>query len=246
MTRARPRHGLDLIVRPERVEAALWRNALADPAALRGKLFSHYARFARAIAQDRFRAWRSGNFEVGDVEQLAYEGLLQAIDRFEPLRAIPFRAFARPRISGSISNGLGRFSEAAANAGFRRRAERDRLKSLIDAEKDDRDPVARLSRLAASLAAGLMLEEWRDEEIGQVGSNEPTAYETLEWKQTGLALRAGVESLPSNEAFIIRQHYLGGVSFRQIGAILGLSAGRVSQLHARALARLRIQMAKSG
>jgi RNA polymerase sigma factor for flagellar operon FliA len=116
----------------------------------------------------------------------------------------------------------------------------------MDAGKDEHGAIDRLATLTTTLAVGLMLEEWRDEEIGQIGAIEPTAYEALEWKQTELALRAGVESLPANEAFIVRQHYLGGVSFRQIAAILDLSAGRVSQLHARALARLRQQMAKMG
>ena len=242
----RARHGLDLVVRPERVEAALWRHALSDLARARGTLFSHYARFARAIARDRFLSRRADNYELGDVEQFAYEGLLQAIDRFEPLRTVPFRAFARPRIAGSIANGLGKYSEAGANAAYRRRAERDRLKSLMAEMPETTDSALhRLSKLTATLAIGLIIEEWRQEEIEQVGTSEPTAYDTLAWKQTELALRDGVATLPANEAFIIQQHYLNGVSFRQIALILGLSNGRVSQLHARALSRLHKQLAKS-
>lgn len=244
MKRSRLRHGIELVVRPDRVEAALWRHALADRDAARAPIFTHYAQFARMVARDRFRTRRVDNFEMGDVEQLAYEGLLQAIDRFEPLRAVPFRAFARPRIAGSIANGLGRFSEAAANASYRRRVERDRLRSLIVADNDAAGPIERLSELATTLAVGMMLEEWRTEEVEGVTTNEPTAYDTLAWKQTELALRGAIASLPEKEAFIVREHYLGGVSFRQIAAILTLSNGRVSQLHARALARLRDQLAK--
>ncbi len=129
--RPREKRGIDMVARPERVEAALWRHALHDLAAARDGLFSYYVRFARAIARERFLARRAGNHELGDVEQLAYEGLLQAIDRFEPLRSVPFQAFARPRIFGSISNGLGKYSEAAANSSYHRRTERERLQSLM-------------------------------------------------------------------------------------------------------------------
>ncbi|HZG34079.1 MAG TPA: sigma factor, partial [Sphingopyxis sp.] len=100
MRRRRHHHGLDLIVRPERVEAALWRHSLGNFTAARSELFSHYVRFAQTIARDRFLARRPSNYDLADVEQLAYEGLLHAIDRFEPLRPVPFRAFARPRIAG--------------------------------------------------------------------------------------------------------------------------------------------------
>lgn len=236
-----------MIAKPERVEAALWRNALGNVAAVRGRIFSHYARFARGIARDRFLARRSDNHEIGDVEQLAYEGLLQAIDRFEPLRTIPFRAFARPRILGSISNGLGKYSEAIANAGYRRRTERERIKSLMPTPSGKADnPLQQLSRLTATLAIGLILDEWRQGEVEQVGTNEPTAYDTLAWKQTELLLRGAIDDLPATEAFIVRQHYLNGVSFRQIAAALDLSTGRVSQLHGRALGRLHGRLAKTG
>lgn len=246
MKRRRARHGLDLVVRPERVEAALWRHALADLARTRGKIFSHYARFARAIARDRYLSRRPDNYELGDVEQFAYEGLLQAIDRFEPLRTIPFRSFARPRIAGSIANGLGKYSEASANAAYRRRAERDRLESLLtEMPEDSGSALQQLSKLAATLAIGLIIEEWRQEEVEQVRASEPTAYDTLAWKQTELALRDSIAMLPANEAFIVQQHYLNGVAFRQIALILGLSNGRVSQLHSRALGKLHEQLAKS-
>lgn len=245
MKRPYARHGLDLIVRPERVEAALWRHALADLERTRGKIFSHYARFARSIARDRFQSRLPDNFELGDVEQLAYEGLLQAIDRFEPLRAVPFRAFARPRIRGSIANGLGRFSEAGANALYRRRTERDRLKSLMDDGLEDTDTaLQRLSSLTATLAIGLIIEEWRQEDIEQVSALEPTAFDSLAWKQTEFSLREAMALLPANEQFIVQQHYLNGVSFRQIASILKLSPGRVSQVHARALGRLHRQLSK--
>lgn len=244
--RPREKRGIDMVARPERVEAALWRHALHDLAAARDGLFSYYVRFARAIARERFLARRAGNHELGDVEQLAYEGLLQAIDRFEPLRSVPFQAFARPRIFGSISNGLGKYSEAAANSSYHRRTERERLQSLMPGSSGpEESPLQQLSKLTATLAIGLILEEWHHDEIEQVGTTEPTAYDTLAWKQTELALRDAIEELPATEAFIVRHHYLNGVSFRQIAVVLGLSNGRISQLHGRALGRMQARLAKT-
>jgi RNA polymerase sigma factor for flagellar operon FliA len=44
------------------------------------------------------------------------------------------------------------------------------------------------------------------------------------------------------ESVIVRQHYENGVSFTHIAQLLGLSKGRVSQLHASAVARLRARI----
>jgi RNA polymerase sigma factor for flagellar operon FliA len=53
------------------------------------------------------------------------------------------------------------------------------------------------------------------------------------------ALAKAVERLPERERSIIQQHYFEGVQLRAIARYLGVSEPRISQLHARAVARLR-------
>jgi len=53
------------------------------------------------------------------------------------------------------------------------------------------------------------------------------------------ALARAVDQLPERERNIITQHYFEGVQLRAIARELGVSEPRVSQLHARAVARLR-------
>lgn len=52
-------------------------------------------------------------------------------------------------------------------------------------------------------------------------------------------LRRAIEQLPEREQQIMTQHYFRGVKFKDLGAQLGVSEPRISQLHARAVARLR-------
>ena len=70
----------------------------------------------------------------------------------------------------------------------------------------------------------------------------PNAYESLAWRQLNAQLDREIDRLPEREAAIIRQHYENGVSFSQIAQLLDLSKGRVSQLHAHALAKLRTRI----
>ena len=72
-----------------------------------------------------------------------------------------------------------------------------------------------------------------------VSDPAPNAYESLEWRQTLLLLQREVEQLAPPEATVIRQHYVHGLTFTQVAELMGLSRGRISQLHTSALAKLR-------
>jgi RNA polymerase sigma factor for flagellar operon FliA len=52
-------------------------------------------------------------------------------------------------------------------------------------------------------------------------------------------LAKAVEQLPERERHIVSQHYFRGVKFKDLGAELGVSEPRISQLHSRAIQRLK-------
>ena len=245
MTAGRTISGLDLVVRPVRAEAALWRRLRFEQELdCRQALFDRYAGLARSLARRHFHGRAVKRVERADFEQLAFEGLLQAIDRYDPLRGVPFGAFARRRIAGSIVDGVAKMSEAGAQGGHRRRIEQERLRSLArDPARGADDPLAELAELAVGLALGLMLEG-SSLSAGEGGADgRAGAYETLEWHQMQARLAGALADLPPREADVVRNHYEHGLSFAQVAELLGLSRGRVSQLHRAALERLRKRMA---
>lgn len=246
-SRSRLTRGIALLVRPERREAALWRTFLERHTSdSRQLLFDHYRPFAVRLARAEFRRRRRANFEIGDLEQLAFEALLQAIDRFDPSKGAPFESFARLRIRGQISSGLAKMSESGAQGSYRRRAERDRLRSLsADSAQNDTgdDPLQALSRLAATLVLGIMLDEGA-QNPDAIADSAPSAYESLALREMQHSLWQQIDTLPEREAFVLRQHYAKDVSFTVIAELLGISKGRVSQIHRQALLRLRSQLAK--
>jgi DNA-binding CsgD family transcriptional regulator len=62
------------------------------------------------------------------------------------------------------------------------------------------------------------------------------AYERTEIRDR---VRRAIETLPARERRVISLYYYGEVTMKEIGAELGVNESRVSQLHARALRRLR-------
>jgi RNA polymerase sigma factor FliA len=233
--------GLDLLVRPSRVEASLWRRyRIEADLDCRETLFNRYVALARSIAARHYYRRPVKRAERTDFEQFAYEGLLQAIDRFDPLLGVPFPAYARRRIAGSIVDGIAKMSEVDAQISHRHRIEQERLRSLarLDAIAPE-DALSALSDLAMGLALGLMLEG--TSVMGSRGGadSRPSAYESLEWREIQARLLREVGKLPEKEAIIVRQHYDNGLNFAQIAELLDLSRGRISQLHRSALERLR-------
>lgn len=70
----------------------------------------------------------------------------------------------------------------------------------------------------------------------------PDPHEVLSRKQTRRTLYKALSTLPARDQLILQLHYFKGMKMREIGGFLGISEGRVSQIHHRALARVRPYM----
>lgn len=232
--------GLKLLVNERRVEAAMWRAHLDESSAsTRSALFMRYMAFARRAAHDEWHRTGGHGLEREDFEQLANEGLLQAIDRFDPAREARFESYARHRIRGCILNGLAKASEASSQFSYRKRVERERLRSLRTKADPSAPALEQLADFAVMVALGTLLETRSEIEPDDISGDAPTAFETLAWNQLCGEVEKRIAQLPHGEAFVLDQHYRHGLLFQQIAALLGVSKGRVSQLHAQGLAKLR-------
>lgn len=240
---ARSRAGLKMLVDPDRQEAALWRRfTQSRDVRLREGLFNRYHNFARALARRNARRNDLPENVLRDLEQSAYRGLLEAIDRFDPVQGTPFPAFASPRINGRIADGLAELDEVRSQIRFQRRVERERLASLVDEKLEGRTATDVLGDLVTELALGLMLDAQARDAPGDMIGQRENGFDTLAWRETRALLAKRVEGLPEIERIVVRQHYQNDLLFSQIATMLGLSKGRVSQIHKAALEKLRKSM----
>jgi RNA polymerase sigma factor for flagellar operon FliA len=237
--------GLDVLVRPDRAEASLWRRFRATgQGKLRDSLFDRYSRFAASLARRHGRRVNADRDVRDDLEQCAYRGLLEAIDRYDPLKGVPFMAFASSRIAGSIVDGMGRLSEWGAQFRFRRRLERERMASLVARDDDAKasSAIEQLAELVTELAFGLMLAAEERAAPNAISGGPDNGFDSLAWRETQVVLHRRVTELPEPERSVVRQHYQQDLPFAEIADMLGLSRGRISQLHKSALGKLRKSM----
>ncbi len=75
-----------------------------------------------------------------------------------------------------------------------------------------------------------------------VDESSANPEEEVEQHSERAALQRAVALLPEREASIVTWHYFEGVAFKDIAARLGVSEPRISQLHARAMGRLRTNL----
>jgi RNA polymerase sigma factor for flagellar operon FliA len=79
-----------------------------------------------------------------------------------------------------------------------------------------------------------------------VDESAATPQEEVEERMNRAALQKAVAGLPEREGKIVAWHYFDGIPFKTIASRLGVSEPRISQLHARAIGRLRVTLLDNG
>src|SRR6187401_1841525 len=196
------------------------------------------------------------SIELGDLVQDGMLGLIDAAFRFDEDRGIKFETFAERRVRGAMIDALRRDAWPRGVRRQRRELEtaREELRRELGAEPSLADLAKRVGsdevRLGRTIVRINTIESTSPLSAGEHvdGSNlpaalvpsEPTApdraYEELEVRDR---VRAAIASLPPRERKVIGLYYYAEATMKQIGAEIGVNESRVSQLHARAIQRLR-------
>jgi RNA polymerase sigma factor for flagellar operon FliA len=211
--------------------------------------------FVEALAR-RMAASMPNSIDVGDLVQDGMLGLIDAANRFDEDRGIKFETFAERRVRGAMIDAL---RKDAWPRGVRRQrreldAAREALRRELGHEPSMADLAARVGsdekRLSRTIVRINTIEATSPLATGDhfdesclptalvpTGPDAPDrAYEKAEIKDR---VRAAIQSLPWRERKVIGLYYYGEATMKQIGAGIGVNESRVSQLHARAIRRLR-------
>jgi RNA polymerase sigma factor for flagellar operon FliA len=218
--------------------------------------------FVEALAR-RMAASMPNSVDVGDLVQDGVLGLIDASHRFDEDRGIKFETFAERRVRGAMIDALRR---DAWPRGVRRQrreldAAREALRRELGHEPSLADLAARVGsdekRLSRTIVRIHTIESTSPLATGEhfdesslpaaLVPSEPdapdTAYEKAETRER---VRAAILSLPSREQKVIGLYYYGEVTMKEIGAEIGVNESRVSQLHARAIRRMREALGEMG
>ncbi|MED5595865.1 sigma-70 family RNA polymerase sigma factor [Janthinobacterium sp. P210006] len=243
---------MDCALQPELVSsdtdvAALWRMfQQSRDGELRNRIVAHYLRFARIMAAKLYAGRHDVAAEFADYLQYARLGLLEAVDRFEVARGVKFETFAAKRIHGAVLNGLRSLSEVQEQIVARKRIVAERVETLRGADPCPADPAvlfAQLAEMAIGLAVGFALDDTGM--YSDTGNHyQDNTYQGIELMQLKESIQVALAQLQGKQRQVITYHYLQQVAFEEIAQILGVSRGRVAQIHKEALGNLREALRK--
>ncbi|MGX9220797.1 RNA polymerase sigma factor FliA [Massilia varians] len=195
--------------------------------------------------------------EVDDLVQAGMMGLLDAINRYEDNHGAQFETYAVLRIRGAMLDEL-------RNSDWMPRSTRQNMRKVeaaMEALQQRLGRPASESEIAKSLKMSLadyqeMLgdggghqllyyEDFHDTEEGSDGFLDRYAVDDSDplrsLLDTGFrqAVIDAIDALPPREKMLMGLYYEEELNLKEIGAVMGVSESRVSQLHTQAVSRLR-------
>lgn len=236
--------------------AALWQayQADGDPEAL----LLHYRELVERIAA-RMSLDLPSFVERCDLASYGILGLVDALAKFDPTRAVKFETYAAPRIRGAILDGL-------RGIDWIPRSVRTKLRAVARAEATlqstlGRNPTeAELAMAVGMSVAGLRklsgdaalrtVVRLDDERLGPVLDRTSSRAalgrdradqpgHALEAAERTRAVASALDGLDDRDRAVIHLYYYRGLKLTEIGRMLGVTEARVSQLHTRARSTLR-------
>jgi RNA polymerase sigma factor for flagellar operon FliA len=242
----------------------LWRRYKdsGDPRA-RERLVLAYSPLVKYVA-GRMSSGLPAHVEEADLISYGLLGLISAIERFEPAREIRFETFAITRIKGSIIDELRSLDWVPrsvrakareierANAKLEHRLHRaptdQEMASELEVSVDEfQESLVRISN--SSVVALDELWTVSDSSGDQVSlldtiQDESAADPAQEMDLTDMKdrLADAIARLPEREKLVVALYYYENLTLREIGEVLGVTESRVSQLHTKAVLRLKSRL----
>ena len=242
----------------------LWRRYKDDrDEKARERLVLAYAPLVKYVA-GRMSSGLPSHVEESDLISYGLLGLISAIERFEPEREIKFETFAITRIKGSIIDELRSLDWVPRSVRARarqiektnatlehklRRAPTDQeMAEALEVTVDEfQESLVRISN--SSVVALDELWTVSDASGDQVSLldtiQDPQALDpAMEMDTTEMKDRLpdAIARLPEREKLVVALYYYENLTLREIGEVLGVTESRVSQLHTKAVLRLKSRL----
>jgi len=217
----------------------------------------------KQIAQRVYERIPKGLVQFEDLLQAGILGLIEAVKRYDPKRGIRFESFAHFRIKGAILDEL-RAHDLLP------RTLRKKVKVLEDAYLKLERKLGRLPSLEElaselGLSSEALEEEFRqflflkvvsfdgliedfsgeklEEMLLESSSKDP--LELLGLSELRDRLAEAIEELPERHKLVLSLYYFEELTMKEIALVLGISEGRVSQIHSEAILALRAKLRRS-
>jgi RNA polymerase sigma factor FliA len=233
---------------------------------IRDRLILTYAPLVKYVA-GRLGSGLPAHVDEGDLVSYGLLGLMGAIERYEPDRDVKFETYAIARIKGAIIDELRAMdwvprsvrsrareieraiAELEAKLGVAPTDEQIAQKVGITVEELE-DSLTDIARSSIAALDELWTVSGGDgDQIALIDTIEdteaPDPQSQLSQTEMKEAIADAIARLPEREKLVVTLYYYEELTLREIGEVLGVTESRVSQLHTKAILRLKARLSGS-
>nr|MBN2278320.1 FliA/WhiG family RNA polymerase sigma factor [candidate division Zixibacteria bacterium] len=225
----------------------------------RAELLRRYLPLVRNVA-GRMAIGFPRSVELSDLINTGVIGLVEAFRNFDPDRGVKFETYAVPRIRGAILDELRALDWVPRSTRARSREIERAIVALGNdfGRMPSNDEVAEklgysMKELMTAMgdvscASLLSLDEtiYKEEDNHQVPrietireTNQQSALGDLEKSELRAFLVTAIDRLTEQEKLVIALYYFEELTLKEIGEVMSISESRVSQIHTKAVVKLR-------
>ena len=215
---------------------------------LRNQLAEHYLPLVKLVA-GRLAISLPAHVDRDDLLSSGFFGLLDAIDRYDMERKNKFETYAGVRIRGAMLDYLRSkdWIPVAVRQKIRRYEQAIyELETRLGHTATDEElaeelglTIGELQKLENQVSVATIIPLDDSLRTDTPASQEDGPSEQVEKSELRSILAAAIERLPEKEKKVVALYYYEELTLKEISMILHLSEARISQLHTKAVFRLR-------
>lgn len=227
---------------------------------IREKIILEYAPLVKIVA-GRLSMYLGYNVEYEDLVSYGIFGLIDAIDKFDCMKEVKFETYASLRIRGAILDQIRKLDWIPRTIRQKQKKIETVIKEIeqTSGHTPTEDEIAQGLGISSEeylewqsqmkITGVVSLNEYMEQgsDVAQDHSRHGTARfegpeERIEKEELGRILEEALELLTEKEKKVITLYYYEELTLKEISSILEVSESRISQLHTRALQKMKVKM----
>ena len=243
----------------EKSAEELWQSYQADGTSEgRDALIVHYLHLVK-LSVGRVAAGLPSHVKMDDLYSSGVTGLIRAVEKYDPSKGGKFEGYASLLIKGSIIDELRELDWIPRSVHQKAKmitAAQDTLQQKLGRDPSDAElsthlglSTSELTELCARVRPAILIPlnaelANEDDESTSISEKIPddsaeTGYEAADRREYNALVEKAIGDLPEQERRVLVLYYFEELMLKEIGKILGVSESRVSQIHTKALLKLR-------
>ncbi len=227
----------------------------------RDKLIVNYLPLVK-LAVGRVAAGLPSHIKTDDLYSSGVTGLIRAVEKYDPSKGGKFEGYASLLIKGSIIDELRELDWIPRSVHQKANmitAAQDALQQKLGRDPSDAElsshlglSTSELNELCARVRPAILIPlnaeiTNEDDESTSISEKIPdesaeTGYEAAERREFNALVEKAIDNLPEKERKVLILYYFEELMLKEIGKILGVSESRISQIHTKALLKLRSRL----